>query len=264
MLKGIYTGCMGMLCEWWNQDVTSNNLANVNLTGYKGDVTVFKSIPKFQVHRINDEVVSTPFGSIDKRPCIGNLGTGVVVDDVVTIFTQGAIRETGNNLDLALEGSGFFTILRKGKEEMYTRNGTFTLDHNGFLVTEEGNYVLGEKGRIQIKGEPVVREDGVVLERLEDGYRLVDRLKLVDFKNKIGLIKRGDSLYSPTSLSGNAEITKDVKVKQGFLEASNVNVVNEMVQMIEVSRHYEANQRTIRSFDEILRRAVTEVGRIGG
>ncbi|MDI6703794.1 MAG: flagellar basal-body rod protein FlgF [bacterium] len=264
MLRGIYTGCMGMLAQWWDQNVTSNNLANVNSTGYKKDVTVFKSIPHFQVHRINDEIVETPFGEVDKKPCIGNLGTGVVVDDVVTIFTQGPVKETGNKLDLALVGSGFFTIQMMDKEEMYTRNGTFTLNRDGFLVTMQGNYVLGEKGPIQIKGEPVVRGDGVVLERLEKGYRLIDKLKLVDFQQKIGLIKRGDSLYSPTSLSGLAEPAKDIEVRQGFLEASNVNVIHEMVNMIQVSRIYEANQRTIRSMDDTLRRAVTDVGRVGG
>lgn len=264
MLRGIYTGCMGMLAQWWDQDVVSNNLANVNLTGYKKDVTVFKSIPHFQVRRINDEIVETPADTIDLMPCIGNLGTGVVVDDVVTIFTQGPVKETGNELDLALVGSGFFTIQIGDKGEMYSRNGTFTLNRDGFLVTKQGNYVLGEKGPIKIKGEPVIREDGMVLERLEEGYRVVDRLKLVDFPKKIGLIKRGDSLYSPTPLSGPAEPAKDIKVRQGFLEASNVNVIHEMVNMIQVSRTYEANQRTIRGIDDTLRRAVVDVGRVGG
>lgn len=280
MVRGLYTGASGMIAQMGRIDALSNNLANVNTPSYKRDTPILKAFPEMLMRRINDDGVRTiPPGSYDLMPVIGKLGTGVEVNEVYTRFTQGAFKQTQNDFDLALEGEGFFSV-QTDEGERYTRNGSFLIDKDGFFVTKDGYKVLGENGPIQIKKNNfMVDEDGNVFENSEysnDPMRLVsmeenewnqtvllDRLKVVNFPKLRYVKKVGESIYRETEYSEKAYIIENErpKVRQGFLEASNVNPVIEMVNLIEVHRNYEANQKIIQAHDAALGKVINEVGR---
>ncbi len=280
MVRGLYTGASGMIAQMGRIDVLSNNLANVNTPSYKRDTPILKAFPEMLMRRINDDGVRTiPPGSYDLMPVIGKLGTGVEVNEVYTRFTQGAFKQTQNDFDLALEGEGFFSV-QTDEGERYTRNGSFLIDKDGFFVTKDGYKVLGENGPIQIKKNNfMIDEDGNVFENSEysnDPMRLVsmeenewnqtvllDRLKVVNFPKLRYVKKVGESIYRETEYSEKAYIIENErpKVRQGFLEASNVNPVIEMVNLIEVHRNYEANQKIIQAHDAALGKVINEVGR---
>jgi flagellar basal-body rod protein FlgG len=281
MVRGLYTGASAMIAQMRRIDVLSNNLANVNTPSFKRDSTLMKAFPEMLIRRINDDGVRViPIGSYDLMPVVGKMGTGVEVNEVYTRFIQGSLKQTENDFDLALDGKGFFSVMTE-EGERYTRNGSFLIDSDGYLVTKEGYRVLGENGTIQIKKNNfLVDEDGNVF--VNDDYTvdpqrlvsmeenewnntvLLDRLKIIDFPKVRQVKKVGDSLYRETDHSGQAFVIEEErpKVIQGFLEASNVNPVIEMVNLIEVHRNYEANQKMIQAHDGALGRAINEVGRI--
>jgi len=278
MLRGIFTGASGMLAQQSKLDAIANNLANVDKTGYKKDVTLFKSFPDMIIRRINDNGVGiTPLGSYDTMPYVGKLSTGVEVNEVYTKFEQGALKKTSNDFDLALEGNGFFTV-KTERGERYSRNGAFTINENGLLVTHNGNPVIGENGLIHIQSNNfIVKKNGEILvnNALPRGQRdvvsqanndwsdaiVIDKLKIVDFEHRRMLKKEGNSMYRETEYSGPPLPPQKVKVVQGFLEKSNVNIVREMVNMIDVQRSYEANQKSVLTHDQTLSRLINEVAR---
>ncbi|MBN2619062.1 MAG: flagellar basal-body rod protein FlgF [Spirochaetales bacterium] len=282
MVRGIYTGASGMMAQMHKMDALSNNLANVNTTGYKKDTSIQKAFPELLLSRINDNGVHKfPFGSDDTAPIVGKLGVGVEYNESFTVFEQGALQETSNPFDLALEDSGFFAI-ETPYGERYTRNGSFTLGKEGLLLTKEGYPVLGEEGPIYIKKNNfVIDSDGNVFQNgaLSDNPQQlvsmesndwaetekVDTIKLVDFEKVRHIKKTGSSLWASTEDSGSAEILKGSdrpRVSQGFLEASNVNPVNEMVNLITVNRAYEANQKVISTQDTLTGKLFNNVARV--
>ncbi len=278
MLRGIYTGASGMLAQEARLDAISNNLANVDKTAYKKDTAIFKAFPDMVIRRINESGLGiVPAGSYDSMPYVGKLGTGVEVNEVFTNFEQGSLQRTENNFDFALEGEGFFTVLTE-KGERYTRDGSFTINQDGILMTHNGNPVLGENGIIRVqqnnfivneRGEIVVNGDlsanpRDVVSMANNNYSnpvVIDRLKIVTFENMRHIKKEGDSMYRETEYSGPPMPPGEYKVIQGFLEKSNVNIVREMVDMIEVNRAYEANQKTVTSHDQTLGKLINEVAR---
>lgn len=278
MLRGIYTGASGMITQQARLDNIANNLANVDKTAYKKDITIFKAFPDMIIRRINDDGVGiVPTGSYDTMPFVGKLGTGVEVNEVYTEFKQGSLQRTENSFDMALEGRGFFTVATE-RGDRYTRDGGFTISKEGNLVTKNGNLVLGENGPIKVQANNfMINEQGEILVNMaisldprdvvgitENNWEqpvVIDRLKLVDFENIREIKKEGNSLYRSTELSGPAVQAAEVKVVQGFLEKSNVNAIREMVDMIEVQRTYEANQKTILTHSETLGRLINEVAR---
>ncbi|HNW28182.1 MAG TPA: flagellar basal-body rod protein FlgF [Spirochaetota bacterium] len=276
MLRGIYTGASGMIAQQARLDVVANNLANVDKTGFKKDLAIFKAFPDMLIRRLNDNGLGvTPAGSYDTMPYVGKLGTGVEVNEVYTDFDQGSLQRTENNFDLALDGRGFLTV-KTERGERYTRNGSFTINQDGILMTHNGYPVMGENGIIKVqqnnfivneRGEIIVNgaidPNGVVGMADNDWSQpvVLDRLKLVDFEKIRELKKEGDSLWKETEFSGPPIPPGDVKVVQGFLEKSNVNMVREMVDMIEVQRSYEANQKTVQTHDTELGRLINEVAR---
>jgi len=140
-----------MVAQMHRLDVLSNNLANVDVTGYKRDTSISKAFPEMLIRRINDNgVYKFPFGSAEVAPVVGKLGTGVEYNEAFTVFEQGALKETDNPFDLALDGGGFFSI-ETDNGERYTRNGTFVLGKEGLLLTKDGMPVNGENGPIRIK-----------------------------------------------------------------------------------------------------------------
>jgi flagellar basal-body rod protein FlgG len=281
MVRGIYTGAAGMIAEMHRMDVVSNNLANVDKPAYKYDTAIFKAFPEMLISRMNDDgVVKLPIGSYDVAPIVGKIGTGVEMNESFTRFEQGALKQTDNKFDLALDGQGFF-VLDTPAGERYTRNGSFLMDREGYLVTKDGYKVLGQEGHIHIKdfnflvdkeGHIIVNMDEQDdLERLtnddQNEWRrpeVLDQLRIVNFENLRYLDKQGDSFFKETKYSGPAvEVAEGrPKIEQGFLEASNVNAVAEMVRMIEVQRSYEASHKAIQSHDQLLQRLVNEVARM--
>jgi flagellar basal-body rod protein FlgG len=234
------------------------------------------------LRRLNDDGVSlNPFGSADVAPVIGTIGTGVETNELFTEYEQGALKETQSDFDLAMDGEGFFSVMTPYGER-YTRAGSFVLGKEGYLETKEGYPVLGQNGPIRVKANnfKVDKEGNVYINRSfqDDPFRLVSReentwdrlelldsLKIVDFKKTRYLAKQGSSLWKSTEESGEASILKSgerPKILQGFVEASNVNPVLEMVRMIEVNRAYEANQKTIQSEDAMLGKLINEVVRV--
>ncbi len=279
MIRGLYTGTSGMLAQMQNLDTIANNLANMNQVGFKRDTTVFKSFPEMLLRRANDDgMVKFPLGSYDRMPVIGAVGTGVEVNETFTEFEQGGLRRTENPFDLALDGDGFFAVETKDGTR-YTRNGSFLLDRDSFLVTKDGSYVLGENGRIQIKqnnfsvneqGEIVVNGDlqgdkNRMVSYAENDWKnpqIIDKLKVVNFRQPRALEKAGNSYYNPREEAFPEYAANDIKIQQGFLENANVNPVIEMTRMIEVQRIYEANQRIVQSHDTELGRLVNEIAKV--
>ncbi len=287
MVRGTYTAASGMAAQEHRFNAIANNLANADTHGYKRDLAIQKAFPQLLLRRMNDDgVFRVPYrdqgiGSVDKAPVIGVLGTGVEENEVFTVFEQGSLEQTDNSFDLALQGEGFFVVQTPGGER-YTRNGSFLIGPEGLLVTKQGYPVLGENGPIRIKlNNFVIDEDGLVFENDsfgDDPERLIsfrenewqnteeiDRLQIVDVRQARYLKKQGNSLWRSTRESGDAEIIygeSRPKVRQGFLETANVNPVTEMVQMIEVNRAYEANQKVIQAHDDSTSRLINQALRI--
>jgi flagellar basal-body rod protein FlgG len=271
-----------MRAQQWRLDAASNNLANVDVSGYKKDITIHKAFPELLMRRANDDgVYPHPFGSADAAPVIGKLGMGVEFNELFTDFQQGAMKESGSDFDLALDGKGFFSISTPNGER-YTRNGAFILGKEGFLETNDGYPVLGENGPIRVKANNFqvdkqgrvwinaqYAEPEMLVERERntwDDTVLLDTLKIVHFNRDRYLEKQGVNLYRSNDLTGAAEIAapdKRPRVIQGFTEAANVDPVLEMVHLIEVNRAYEANQKVIQSGDQMLGALINQTAKFG-
>ena len=283
MIRGWYTAASGMRAQQWRLDAVANNLSNVNTDGYKRDVAAFKAFPEMLIRRQDDDgVYIHPFGSGDAAPIVGKMGTGVELNELFTAFDQGALKETSSDFDLALDGRGFFSISTPWGER-YTRNGSFQLGKEGFLETKEGYPVLGEEGPIRVKANNFqVDKDGrvwingaipddpdVMVSREGNTWEdpvLFDTIKLVEFELDRYLEKQGSSLYRESDTSGPAMVIAQgsrPSVFQGFVEAANVDPVVEMVQMIEINRSYEANQKIIQVEEAALGTLINQTAKFG-
>ncbi|MBC8016835.1 MAG: flagellar basal-body rod protein FlgF [Sporomusaceae bacterium] len=247
MIRGIYTGASGMVAETMRTDVISNNLANANTAGFKKDVAVTKDFASMLITRINDGA---------DAPVIGSIGIGVSVDEAATIHSPGIMKTTGNDFDMAIEGKGFFTV-ETPQGVRYTRNGTFAKNIQGELITQDGYRVLGQDGPIRIQGTAMtVGDDGRILV----DNQLVGTLQVVEFADEKQLTKEGASLFAAPA--GQNRKSGTAGVRQGFLEMSNVNVISEMVNLISNYRAYEINGKVVQAHDQLLGKAVNEVGRL--
>jgi flagellar basal-body rod protein FlgG len=246
-----------MLTQSTLTDVVSNNLANVNTAGFKKDLAVAKEFREMLIYRINDhEGPKIPPHVGSEMVPIGYLGTGAMIDNIYTVQSQGIVRNTGNPLDVGIMGKGYFTVETQNGPR-YTRNGSFSLNANRELITNTGERVLGDGGAIRLTGSKItVDEAGAVY---SDGV-FVDRFRMATFSDENVLEKEGNS-YFKTSRDG-METQDQVTVQQGFLEGANVNTVSEMVNLINVYRTYEANQKIVQAQDETLGKAVNDIARI--
>jgi flagellar basal-body rod protein FlgG len=189
---------------------------------------------------------------------LGHLSYGIHSSEVRTNYEQGQLQPTENSFDIALRGKGFFSI-ETPEGERYTRNGEFSKDADGYLVTKEGYKVLGEAGHIKIDGSNmIVNENGEVYK--DD--QIIDKLKLVDFRDYKVLRKEGDGLVRIEEGIEEGPVAASISVQQGFIEGSNVNSVKEMVEMLAMMRTYEANQKMITIQDGLLEKAVNNIARI--
>jgi flagellar basal-body rod protein FlgG len=235
-----------------NLDVIANNLANVNTTGFKKSRAEFQDL-LYQTHRYpgteNAEGQQIPVGI--------QVGMGTRPIAIQKMFSQGDYVQTGNPLDLAIEGEGFFRIIRND-EEFYTRNGSFKLDSEGTIVDAEGNPLDPEFVVPEEAVEVAVDSGGNITALDEAGNELATgRITLVRFVNPGGLYAMGKNLYRATGASGEAVEGNPGEegfgsIAQGFLENSNVDVVTEMVSMIVAQRAYEINSKAIQTSDEML------------
>jgi flagellar basal-body rod protein FlgG len=266
MIRGLYTSALGMITQMHKMDVTANNIANVNTTGYKRDSVVSRTFSEVLMRRVNEpqESTASATGAISATDTIsanvGGLSQGVAVDDVYTDFAAGSFVNTASQLDMAIIGDGFFSVAVTGADgnqmEMYTRDGAFTLSPNGTLVTAEGFPVLGLGGEINLPaGSVSIQEDGSVY---VNGI-FADTLKMTNFEDSHFLRKQQNNLY--TANTSAKTVAFQGEVREGALENSNVNPVLEMTSMIQLSRAYEANQRMITIHDSMMAHAVNDLAK---
>jgi flagellar basal-body rod protein FlgG len=244
----------GLDAQQTRMSVISNNLANVNTTGFKRGRAVFQDLLYQNVRQAGAQ------SSQDTQLPSGlSLGTGVRTVATEKLFTQGNVVQTGNSLDLAIEGRGFFQILLPDGTLAYTRDGSFQLDNNGQMVTSTG-YVLQPGITLPANVLSVnVGEDGVVSVTTQGATAptQVGTLQLTDFINPAGLQAIGQNLFLETAASGSPQtgtpgLTGLGRLVQGALETSNVNTVEELVNMIETQRAYEMNSKAIATADQML------------
>lgn len=256
MVKGLYTAYTGMVQQQKRMEVVTNNLANSDTNGYKKEGATSVSFSDVYAAKIKDD---SEF-YLNRR--IGTMNMGTKIGETYTNFDQGPIEVTDNNYDFALDGKGFFQISYTNKagetSTKYTRDGSFTLTQDGYLVTDDGDFVLGENGRIQLDVKTETKVDK--LGNIYQGDRRVDRFALVDFADYNYISHYGENMYD--LVEGGTVQQANCGVVQGVLEASNINVVEEMVSMIAIQRNYESNQKAIQSIDETLDKAVNQVGRL--
>ena len=225
MISGIYTLIDGALVHQLRFETISNNMANLNTNGFRKDIISF------------NQALSMNYVS-------------------ETDFTPGLVRHTGNDLDVALEGQGFFKV-QTPKGVRYTRDGAFSLNAQGALVTRNGDAVLGENGPITIDGKKItITSDGQVV---VDGTA-VDKLMLVEFKQPKSLRKEGSSCYFHQGPESEVLAAQTISVKQSYLEGSNVNPTTEMIKMLEAFRSFESAQKAIQSIDEITSKMINDQG----
>lgn len=259
MMRSLNTAATGMAAQQTNVDVIANNLANVNTTGFRKSRAEFEDLI-YQTYR-------TPGGTVgdnQRLPTGIQLGEGVRTVSTTQIHMQGSLLQTGNSLDVALEGSGFFQITRPGGLLAYTRSGNFKTDAEGRLMTVDG-YLVEPAMVIPSNATSItIAATGQVSVTTPDSTasQEIGQLTLANFVNPSGLQAIGRSLFVQTDASGQPIIAQPGQegigtLQQGYLESSNVEVVNEMIDLIAAQRAYEVNQKVITTSDEMLRR-VTE------
>lgn len=254
MNQALWAAKTGLDAQQTKMAVVSNNLANVNTTGFKQGRAVFEDLLYQNVRQAGGQ------SSQDTQlPSGMNLGTGVRVVATEKLFTQGSVLQTGNAMDVAINGRGFLQVLLPDGSLGYTRDGSFQINSQGQLVTASG-YIVQPGITIPDAAQSVtIGQDGVVSVRLagQTGTSQVGTLETADFLNPVGLQPIGENLYLETASSGTAQAgTPGLNglgtLIQGALEGSNVNVVSELVSMIETQRAYEMNSKAISTNDQMM------------
>ncbi len=267
MVKGLYTAYTGMVNEQRRMDVMTNNLANSATTGYKKEAMVAQAFDEKLAIKIKD---TSHWHNMPEK--IGYISLGAKIGETYTNWEQGPFQITDKESDVALGGKGFFAIEftnKAGETSIkYTRDGSFVVDNEGYLRTVDGDYVLNSDGasssqygdgfRVQI--DPSLKysiaSDGTIRQNGEE----VDTIGVIDIDNYDYINKYGENLYD--LIPGGNIIESEAIVEQGTLEASNVNVVDEMVSMIQIARAYEAGQKMIQTEDSTLEKTANTIGRV--
>ena len=266
MMRSLYTAASGMRAQQTNVDNISNNLSNVNTVGYKTQKAEFKSLLYQTIQ------AKTTSANGEQKPISAQVGLGTRIASNTAIFTQGAPQATESNSDFAIEGKGFFAVRGADGQILYTRNGSFnwTMGVNGVtLSTSEGYPVLDVNGNAIVLPANVASGNAVVSDSGQVGYTNADgvyvplnqQIGLFQFNNPGGLEKKASTLYAITNASGQAlneattgGLTRS-KILQGYLEGSNVQVADEMVNLIIAQRAYQLNSKAITTSDEMLEQA---------
>lgn len=255
MLRGLWTAAAGMAAQQMNVDVVANNLANVNTTGFKKSRADFQDL-MYQTLRLPGATTATG----TQLPTGIQVGMGSKPMGVAKMFSQGDYNQTGNELDLAIEGKGFFKVL-SNDEEVYTRAGNFKIDSEGYVCNPSGERLQPETTIPANTAFISVDSNGRLTAFGAGNAELTTTdIKLYTFTNPAGLYSMGRNLYRPTEASGEATEGSPGSdgvgtISQGYLEMSNVNVVEEMVTMITAQRAYEINSKAIQTADQMLQMA---------
>ena len=254
MSGDIYMAAAGALASERKLELIANNLANVNTAGFKRDIGHFKfAAPE-----------ETATGDVPPSASLGELAAEAFWSEFrsTTDFTSGQFKKTGNLLDVAISGDGFFTV-QTDEGLQYTRSGDFTINADGVLSTKDGFAVLGTGGEIRIPENVAPGESAVVAIDSEGGITVgsarVGQLRVVDFEDRSQLVKVGNTRFANPETAAPPVEAEGFSITQGFLELSNVNSVQMMTEMIEVLRGYEAYQKIIQSIDAINQSAIKEV-----
>jgi len=256
MIRSLWISKTGLDAQQTQMDVIANNLANVSANGFKRSRAVFEDLLYQNIRQPgaqSSQQTQLPSGL--------QLGTGVRPVATERIFTQGNLQQTGNDKDVAINGNGFFQVLMPDGSTAYTRDGSFQVDNQGQLVTSSG-YPVQPAITIPANAEGIsVGRDGTVSIKLPGTAALtqVGALQLSTFINSAGLQAKGENLYVETSASGNASTNAPGAngagfLTQGYVETSNVNVVEELVNMIQTQRAYEINSKAITTSDQMLQK----------
>lgn len=255
MIRALYTSATGMNAQSVNIDNTSNNLANINTNGFKKGEASFQDLIY-----VNNRAPGADAAQGLSVPTGTQIGSGAQVSGIAKIFSQGALVNTQNPLDIAIEGDGFLQITLPNQETRYTRDGALRLNPQGNLVTSDG-FVLTPQITVPPQAVSVtIGTDGTVSAVLGGAGAAttqLGQLTLVRFQNPAGLSAEGRNLFAETASSGAAQLstpglTGAGFVRQGFLERSNVDVVTELVSLIVSQRAYEFNTRAVRTADNML------------
>lgn len=251
ILRSIYNTARQMNVLQKKQENSAANTANVNTPGFKYQELVQRAMKEYEVENNTGGFLN------NEEQALGSINFGTEIDEAYTSFSQGALRETGIASDLAISGEGFFAVEMPGGQRGYTRSGNFKIDHNQKLVTQEGYPVLGIDSQNNVSSI-TVENDRLNID--QNGYinGTNQKVMVVDFADDTALELKGNSIYATTQGAINVEGST---ISQGYLEGSNVNLLDEMVKMIEVSREFESNQRTLKVIDETLQKTVNEIGR---
>lgn len=266
MVKGLYTAYTGMRNEQRRLDILANNLANSTTTGYKKEGTTSSAFARKLAIKIKD------LSDLELPRRIGNVNLGVKIGQVYTDFSQGSFQVTDRKSDIAIAGEGFFAIEftdKAGNTSIkYTRDGEFTVDADGYFRTSNGDYLLNRNAALNGLTGPgnyaqvdplldyTVGQDGQIFQN----GQYIGELGVIDISDYNYISKYGENYYE--ILPGANVIPSTAQIEQGLLEASNVNIVDEMVSMIAIQRAYETGQRMITTEDEALGWAIEQVGRV--
>lgn len=259
MVKGLYAAYTGMVNQQNRMDVLTNNLANVNTNGYKKEGATSQSFKDTLAFKIKD---FSEGGRLARY--IGVNNPGVRIGEGYTDYSQGPLKSTGNTYDMALTDSGFFAIEYTNKSGetsvKYTRDGNFTVNIDGELVTRDGDYVLNTNGEhVVLNPETTNTQINIYGQIIQDGA-VVDQIQVTDFEDYNYLEHFGENFFQP--IEGAVETEPAAQVYAGFLETANMSVVTEMVNMITVNRAYESNQKVITTIDGTLEISANQLGRI--
>ena len=257
MVKGLYTSATGMINEQRRVDVLANNLANSSTTGFKAEGSTSESFYDVLAYKIKD--TSEPFAA--RR--LGAMNLGVKIGETYTDYSEGSFITTGNDYDMALSGKGFFAIEFTAKDgtvsTKYTRAGDFIANSAGELVNKNGDYVLDINGQ-HITVDPLVKPTMGLDGTIYQNGNAVGTIQIQDFEDYNYLKKYGENYYD--AIEGATLIESTATIYNGMLEASNVQTVKEMVNLINYQRAYETNQKMIQAHNETLDTAVNDLGKV--
>ena len=272
MIRGFYTSAAGMIAQQRRQEMLTDNLANANTPGYKADQASLRAFPNMLIKAQGAD--NRPQG---KSAFVGELSTGTYLQERSINFRQGDIHETSNSTDIALfqgvvpisentgrPGSLFFAVQNEAGDIRYTRNGNFSVDGLGRLITSQGYFVLNEAGeQINVGSEYFsVTREGIIT----NAEGLTTQVNVVLIEDPLQLVKEGNGLlrydgeYPIESVIGNDNVT--FQLQQGFIERSNVDSSQTMTDMMAAFRAFEANQKVLQAYDRSLEKAANEIGRV--
>lgn len=256
MLRGMYSSVSAMINLQESQNVITNNIANINTTGYKAETVVSKSFDALLLSN-NDRYVNGE----GRNQTLGKLNPGVKIDDVTTNYTQGTIVDTDNETDFAINGKGFFTVRDNEGNVRYTRDGVFKVDSRGYLVNGSGDNVLGIN-QVTNTLEPIyVGNRSVSMDNSSNillDSTVAYKFNIIDFDNYDNLKKVGQNLYE----GSNGRTTNNYSIQNKCKETSNVDIIDATSTLMSNLRAFEANQKVVQIMDSTLSKIANEIGSV--